>query len=730
MGKESTFIPPQESASKRPNLNRAVENLQRMSVRDIGFLDIVSDLGDIKEKAEGFSEEEKEKTRIALKKILIVLPPWRRGANFVGQNLENLAYTPEERENLIKLRAEAETRQAEVEREIAEGASPWLAKVKHNEQNALNPITIGFYQMPDGQIRTIFGSRYFQSKRQIKTDGLFFGGRSEDKEVNFLSTRFQAVDRPELIRSLLFDLLPEDLRVRFEKGEILVTGEQDLYDLSEPEIEDLATRKDIDAVAKHIESKSANTGKEKQYHLLYQSDYHSDETGRTGVLTVVENGKAQPVVITVGNKQFVLEIKGCGKKGGGFGGMHHRTGRDIITGGAEREQAINEFDRLSEMTDEDSPKAVASILFDNHGYQQGYILRLTPSTIRAAYSSNEVYPAIDSPEQVSRILDVYSQELARQVFAPNPKILDRSSYSENILLWGDGRHTFTDFSDHVAFSDTHYPHEESHGGYMTPKQMLEYYIKMVEEIPGYQAERDKKLFLQSLKTAFAQKGYDISPEESEDYAGIAKRLWEGGIAYQVFSARRSNNYRAEGVVEEFRKSVTNEYRQRELSLASEQDFVEKYESGFQKMLTAIDILQRVGGGAVPEILEVRDLVESRDLSGLLKNLDKVFNAWRDQNNLGEDERRNIYEAISYFSGLEYSLIRVAKRYLEHERDVISSAESSAPTGEQTVMGEARKEIEGKIQELETTLDNPRDLFRKFTDPSWVQSFVSLNCYHQ
>ena len=118
--------------------------------------------------------QEKEKTRIALKKILIVLPPWRRGANFVGQNLENLAYTPEEQENLIKLRAEAETRQAEVEREIVEGASPWLAKVKHNEQNALNPITIGFYQMPDGQIRTIFGSRYFQSKRQIKTDGLLY----------------------------------------------------------------------------------------------------------------------------------------------------------------------------------------------------------------------------------------------------------------------------------------------------------------------------------------------------------------------------------------------------------------------------------------------------------------------------------------------------------------------------------------------------------------------------
>jgi len=729
MDKEPTFIPPQESARKRPNLDHAVEILQTMPARDIGFLDIVPYLEDIKARAEGFSEEEKEKTRIALKKILIVLPPWRRGANFISQNLENLAYTPEEQEDLARIRAETAVRQAEVEREVAEGASSWLARVKHNEQNALNPVAVGFYQMPDGRIRTVFGSRYFQSKRQIKTEGLFFVGRSEDKEVNLLSTRFQAVDRPEIIRSPLFDLLPEDLRVRFEKGEILVTGERDLYDLSENEIEDLAASKNIDAVAKHIENKIANIGKKKQYYLLYQSDYHSDETGRTGVLMVVENGKIQPVIITVGNKQFVLEIKGCGKKGGDFGRMHHRTGRYIITGGAERKQAVNEFDRLSEMTDEDSPKAVASILFDNHGYQQGYILRLTPSTIRASYSSNEIYPTIDSPEQVSEILDVYAQELAEQVFAPNPKILNRSSHSENILLWGDKRHTFTDFSDHVAFSDTQYPRNESHGGYMTPRQMLEYYIEMVEEIPGYQTERDKKIFLKSLKTAFAQKGYDISFEESDDYAGVAKRLWEGGIAYQVFSAKRSNNYRAEGVVEEFRKSVTDEYHQRKLSLASEQDFIEKYEDGFQKMLEAVDILQRVGCD-VPEISEFRGFVKSKDLSGLLKNLDKVYNVWRKQKNLSEVEIRNIYEAILYFSSLEFILIRVVKRYLEHERDVISSGKNSAPTGEQAIIEKASREIEGKIQELETTLGNPQDLFRKFTNPNWVHSFVSLNCYHQ
>lgn len=727
MDKEPTFIP-QESERKQPNLDRAVENLRRMSARDIGFLDIVSDLEDVKERADGFSEEEKEGARVALKKILIVLPPWRRGANYVSQNLENVAYTSGEQENLARLRAEAQARQSEAEREIVEGTSPWLAKVSHNEQNALNPIAIGFYQMPDGQIRTIFGSRYFQSKRQIKTEGLFFGGRSEDKEVNLLSTKFQAVDRPELIRSPLFDLLPEDLRARLERGEILVTGEQDLYDLNDNEIENLAASTDVDVVSKHVESKIANTGKGKQYCLLYQSDYHSDETGRTGVLMVVENGQAQPLIITVGGKQFVLEIKGCGKKGGGFGKMHHRTGRDIITGGAEREQAINEFDRLSEMTEEDSPKAVASILFDNQGYQQGYILRLTPSTIRASYSSNEVYPVIDSPEQVSRLLDIYAQELAQQVFAPNPKILDRSSHSENILLWGDGKHTFTDFSDHVAFSDSHYPHEESHGGYMTPRQMLEYYIKMVEEIPGYQTEKDKKVFLGALERAFAAKGHDISLDEADEYADITKRLWEGGIAYQVFSVRRTNNYRADGVVEEFRKSVTDQYHQRELSLTSEQAFVEKYENGFQKMLTALDILQKVS--SAPEVADIRGLAENRDLSGLLKNLDKIYSAWQGQENLSEGERKSIYEAISYFSGLEYTLIRAVRRYLEHERDVISAAQNTAPASDKVAVAEARNEIDGKIQELETILGNAGDLFGKFTDPNWVQSFVSLSCYQK
>ncbi len=730
MDKEPIFIPPQESPRKQTDFDRAVENLQEMSAKELGSSDISLNLENIEEVAETLNKEEKEKARVALKKILVVLPPWRRGASYISQNLENVAYTPEEQTTLARLRQEAIVRQTQIEKEIAEGTSPWLVNISHNEQNALNPVAVGFYQMPDGQIRTIFGQRYFQSKRQIKTEGLFLlGERTENKEVNLLSTKFQVVKRPELIKSQLFDLLPEDLRERFERGEILITGSYDFYDLSDIEIENLAASTDINIIAKYVEKKIARTEKEKQYRLLYYSDYHSDETGRTGVLMMVENGKAQPVIITVGNKQFVLEIKGCGKKGGGFGKMHRRTGRDIITGGAEREQAINEFDRLSEMTDDDSPKAVASILFDNDGYQQGYILRLTPSTIRASYSSNEVYPVIDNPEQVSRILDIYAQELAQQVFASNPKILDRSSHSENILLWGDGKHTFTDFSDHVVFSDNHYPHKDSHGGYMTPRQMLEYYVKMVEEIPGYQTGRDKKVFLGALKKAFAAKGHDVFLDKAEGYADITKRLWEGGIAYQVFFARRLNNYRADGVVEDLKKLITDEYRQRDLSLTSEQAFIEKYEGEFQKMPMALDILQRVSSDTL-ELTDIRELVENRDLSGLLKNLYKIHNAWREQENFNESEENNIRESIFYFLRLEYTLIRVVRRYLEHERDVIYSAQNSALTNDEVAIEEARKEIDSKIQEFEITLSNPQDLFRKVTDLNWVQSFISLNCYQK
>lgn len=724
------FTPPQEIVKARSNdFNYAVESLQSMSPSDLGMMDIRGRLEEINEKVSGSNEEEKERARIALKKILIVLPPWRRGANLIHQNLEHVAYSPEEQEHLARLREEALERQDEIDKEIEKGISPWLAGVTHNEKNAQNPVAVGFYQMPDGQIRTIFGSRYFQSKRQLNNDGTIFGGRSENKEVNLLSTEFRAINRPEIIKSSLFDLLPEDLRKRFENGEILVTGGTDLYDLSNQEIEELAASKKIDAMSQHIDQKIAQTKGEKQYHLLYQSDYHSEQTGRTGVLMVTEHGMAQPVLITVGEKQFVLEIKGCGKKGGGFGEKHHRTGRDIITGGAEREQAINEFNRLSEMTDEDAPKAVASILFDNAGYEQGYVLRLAPSTVRASHTSNEVYPEIDSPKEVARIVDIYALELAAQVFAPNPKILDRSSHSENILLWGDGRHTFTDFSDHVTFSDVQYPHEENYGGYMTPKQMLTYYIEMVEEIPGYQEDRDKPLLIASLEKAFAQKSQRLLLTQTDTYEDIIQKLRENGIAYQVFSARRKEKYRPEGVFKEVEIAVTKESTQTSLSLASEQEFLDTYRTNFQEMLISFDALYK-NRVPSPELSNIRDLIEVRDLNGMLAHLDQIYKLWSDDDNLDKEERYNMYKPISYFANLDSRLIQHLKTYLAHEREVIFGSESSVPFDKTGRVKEAKEEIEQKIQELETILKKPSDVYKKFTDIDWIKSFITLNCYQQ
>lgn len=69
-----------------------------------------------------------------------------------------------------------------------------------------------------------------------------------------------------------------------------------------------------------------------------------------------------------------------------------------------------------------------------------------------------------------------------------------------------------------------------------------------------------------------------------------------------------------------------------------------------------------------------------------------------------------------------------RRYLEHEHDVVSSARNTAPESEKIAVTEAGNEIERKIQEVETIISNPQDLFRKFTDPNWVQGFVSLSCY--
>ncbi len=719
MEKEPFFNCSELNQQAEKNLSADLNFFKKITIENIKHSpsSIISRIKNIKNELNNLSEKDQKEIKKVLKKILLIIPAWREEAKYIKQNFKNFIYAPEEKKELNVLKK----REEKIKKEIHQGKWPWLAKIEYNKKNTFNPFIIGFYQMPDGQLKTIFGQKYFQSKRQLisKNPIIFLSiqGQEQEKKVGLLSTKFQKVDNCEILKSNLFSLLPADLRSQLQKGKILITGKQDLYDLEETEAENIAASKNANALIKHIESKIAQQ-KENSYFLLHQSGYFQDKIGRTGVLMVIKNKKLQPVIIKINNKEFIIEIKGCGKRGGGFGEKQYRTGRDIITGGVEREQAINEFQKLSELSEEDSPKAIASILFDNNGYQQGYILRLSPSTVRASYGDNNAYPEIDSPENVSKILNIYAQNLASQIFAAKPKIMDESSHTENILLWGDKRHTFTDFSDQVYLSDNSYPHEGSDGIYLTPKKMLYFYIKMAEEIPGYQAEKNKKMFLKYLEVSFAEKGHSLSFEKNDSYEQVTEKIWKNILAYQVFHAKKINNYKAKGVVKEFKEKLNK-------ILPEGENLKEKYEKKRQEIIKAAQKQKEN-----PEIKKICELTERNDFLPLIKAIVErtdIFDIWEKDKNLSQEEIEKIHEAISYFTDLR-TLLKIIKRYLDYEKELLAAAQNSAPAKEKVIIKKAEKELEEKIKEFSAATGQPQKLLEKLADLNWLENFLTFKTY--
>lgn len=590
------------------------------------------------------------------------------------------------------------------EREVRGGISPWLAHAQGSQRDTHNPYIVGFYQDDKGEVQTLFGERYFRSERQIVES--LFAGRVNRKEVNLLLGQFQHVESPVIRKSKYWEALPEDLQQRFTQGEVLVTSEVDAYS------------------SDHTKSEYSP----EEYYLLYYSDYNSDKTGRTGVLMHSLDGQLAPVKVVIDGKEYVIEIKGCGKKSGGFGAIHYRTGRDIITGGAEGEQARNEIARLEENNEDGTPKAIGYITFDNNGYDQGYILRLTPSTVRASYKGNDVYPEIDTPENARSVIEMYAKELHAQIFAPNPKILDRSSHTENLLVWGNGQYTFTDFSDHVAFNDRNYPHDESQGGgYMTPKQMLYYYIEMVREIPGYNETADKEYFYDTLSEAFIQKGKSLGLASSDTVEEATQKVWEqGGMAYQVFNARREGGYVPEGALKELKEKTTRSSN--DLALHSETAFAEKYIKSVDDMQETINIIrsQPTDEKVAQSLDRAYEMVSVGDL---LSDFDTINNVWELylRANIHDQFNDQVSQVFLYIAAL-MNAISPIKDYLDHELDVVSSAKVNAPLHEAGTLEKAEHEVQERKDLFTQTVRSPKGLFQLLTNQDKAKDTVTFSFY--
>lgn len=657
-----------------------------------------------------------------LKRVLLVKPPFTWEHTFICEQLPDLAYSEAERQATEQAKAAAANRQAAIAQEIADGAEPWLTHVKHNEQDILNPLTIGFYQDDGGKIRALYGPRYFQSKRQIENS--IFGGRTEHKEVNLLDGRFTQVQPTEILQGTYWDALPDDLREHFERGEILLTTGNDHYAPTNWDANQVASSEEPDAYIKLVEQNVQES--DSSYLLLYYSDYVGEDTGRTAVvMTKSDSGALQPVVVTVGDKEFVVEVKGCGTKAGGFKGMHFRTGRDIITGGAEAAQARTERNRLEDDKRAGAPKAVGSILFDNPNqrvwnpetahadkpYAQGYIIRLAPSTVRASYTGNEAYPDIEQPKFVDCILQIYTSQLVDHLFSNPPKILNRSSHSENILVWSNGEFTFTDYSDHVAFADKNFPRYDDQSGDVTPKKLLEYYLTMVDEIPGYRNSLDLQKFYGYLSASLEAQGIAVAFDQHDGLEQTVDKIWKGGMAYQVFKGRKDGQYFPEGVLDQFLENFTASLSSQVLPRNSVEAFIESEAQARLDLLETLEFYSANTRLTMPEGIDISEWEHAvrtaplSELTPIASKISRVYCERDNYNHMSRDQRMWVYGKTGYYGVFDYIVVSRFRDYFEHELDVITAAQQSCSEGARAELAAAEAEVKTRLDRLSHLVDN-------------------------
>jgi len=203
--------------------------------------------------------------------------------------------------------------------------------------------------------------------------------------------------------------------------------------------------------------------------------------GRTGVL--LQNN--EPVIVTIDGRDFLVEIKGVGSPDG-----NNRKKEPMIRegfcgdsmeryGGLSESKAQREFDNLELMRDTqtfedgDCPRAAGLITFLNdveYGEQgqrqdQGYLIRLTPSNVRASFNTNPAFPKPDHMKLVESVARHYVEMMKKGLYHV-------CIHPENILFTGS-RYVLTDLADVRSM-------DEVEDG----DKLLRQVLPTIDEVPG------------------------------------------------------------------------------------------------------------------------------------------------------------------------------------------------------------------------------------------------------
>lgn len=540
-----------------------------------------------------------------------------------------------------------------------------------------SPFLVWCNRDENWKIVPIYWNRVFKSKRNVVW---LIMSPSSQKEVALIPWAIKKVWEFEIMKTDFWDLLPNELREIFESWNIIQTIWVDLYDLwwkyhidvfkQDSQNESIKTLDDnitIWAITEQMYNGRS------EYLLLYYWELFDKDNWRTWVLFKNVDWKLEPVKVEIDWIEYIVEIKWCWLRRWWFKKMSdymHRTWKNSLQWACEKEQAIKEFKDLNWIPNLDWPKIAWVILFYNNWYEQWQIIRLSPSTVRASYTWNKCYEDIETPSNIEKILDMYVKWFEEMIFADSPRIISRSSHTENILLWGVWNFCWTDYSDQLFLNANSLPFNSELGWFLTVKKLLFYIVKMRREIPWYSDDKFKIIFIWKFIKYFWERGIDLDIRVSSTDDEITQEIWENFLAYHTFKQKFVSWFYPESIDKSFEEKKGKFLWKYDWVT----DFSSKLEKAIKELINYLEKLLKEG-----ENVEFLELI----LLELKKwNLNKVLliKIWYYFFGINDDVIKLLIYIIDWGSDF-----RELKLFMESEIDMLESAYSLANEEEKAII---------------------------------------------
>ena len=325
-------------------------------------------------------------------------------------------------------------------------------------------MLIGFMRDEQGKIQPVFShSPRLLSVREGISAGRWRPGRLVEMVPLAIGGQELGIDTTEN-----WYYLPSDLKQIFEKHKVLVTAKE----VSTP------------------------------FQLLMyspQDEERKKRQGRTGVL--FRDGL--PIIIEIRGKEFIVELKGAGLPSGGFD-RENAGAVDIFS--AQRELLNLEEEKKGQAyVHGETVRAAANIRLMGG---KGYLVRLSPGSIRSSFQDNDAIPVM----KTSRKVYLMSREIGR--FFREGKVL--MSHPENFIVDRNGENLIsTDYAD--VFYIQVFP-KKLEDEDITPKAAIEISLDFIREITGYAKEPHEifRMFVGGLAD-----GLELPLPEKEQLMGLA-----------------------------------------------------------------------------------------------------------------------------------------------------------------------------------------------------------------